>query len=582
MVGLLKLQIVQASGLGSRVSETTSIPVQHLILMSGSRPHTQRSEAASTHSGRHIEPAQSSGRNPPRCCPERSPIGEARSSTSANSALAGAVPNIADRVRQRIFGRDTTSVADRVQQWRLNPHAKSLPGPLQKQPLSPHAPNLLGRIPQRPLDAKARPWRPGRDTLPTSAQDDQKTLATSGIDPPTELSSSTKRELQRSFSGSAILGIGSTIELLSSPKRELQRTASGSTPSPSHGPITRTLPGLLDTVQVRSLGPVPTRQRDQPRLASIDMGSDLGNEITAGFGSVKAPAGFSERVSSKSSSFTRVPASVPGPALSRGVSQQSMDPLTSAKSDSSLGGASADSSEKILQPSVGPLPLGKTRSRPLRAPAGSPEKDPRWIFPPSMSTTECLATARTRPSVPDLTQQPSLESLSKGAGIQPCLVPITIDHDPSNIAAVRRLVNQYTHRIKAAKEAQFRNQMEIQKLTEAMDSTDKLSHIRLRGMELLPALLEKPSQVEERMLLAKQAVVQRQGEDKRFEQRISSLGDRRGRLQDVLSLVPCPSEFRSRMKLALEYLLSIPDIFDPNVLDVNWDTCDHFEERPLD
>ncbi len=533
-------------------------------MMSGSRPHTHRSEGTSTHSSQHIQPAHSSGRNPQRSFPECAPREEARSSNGANSALAGAVPNIADRVRQRIFGPDTISVAERVQRWPLNPHAKSFPDPLQQQRLSHYARSLPDRNPQRSLDPYPRPCRPAPDTLPGSARDNQKIIAT--------------------------LGFGSPIELPSSPKRELQRFSSGIIPSsghrglprPSPGPITRTLPELSDTVQVRSLAPSPIRQRDQPRLASSDMHSDPENEARTGPGSARPPPGFSERVSSKSFSSTTVSASVPGPGVSKGVSQQAMDHLQSAKADSGVAGAAADSSEKILQQSPRPQPPARTSSRPRGAPPGFPEKDPRSIFPPYMSTTEGWATARSRPPVLDLTQQSSPGSLPKGTGVQPCLATITIYPDPSNIAAIRRLINQYTYRIKAAKESQLRNRMEIQKFTAALDNTEILCHIRLRATEELPVLLEKPGQIEERKLLARQALLQRQGEDRSFEQRISSLRGRRGCLQDALSLQACPSEFRSRMKLALEYLSSIPDTFDPNVPGVNWDTCDQFEERPLD
>ena len=119
--------------------------------------------------------------------------------------------------------------------------------------------------------------------------------------------------------------------------------------------------------------------------------------------------------------------------------------------------------------------------------------------------------------------------------------------------------------------------MEIQKLMAAIENPEILCNIRLRGREELPALLEKPSQVEERKLLARQALVQRQREHIIFEQRISSLKVRRIRLQEVLSLGACAPEFRIRMKLTLEYLLSIPDTFDPNVPDVNWDDYDPSE-----
>jgi hypothetical protein len=50
---------------------------------------------------------------------------------------------------------------------------------------------------------------------------------------------------------------------------------------------------------------------------------------------------------------------------------------------------------------------------------------------------------------------------------------------------------------------------------------------------------------------------------------ISAFKDRKRRLETVLDLVDRPEEFRARMSDVKEYLLGIPDDFDP------------FEERPV-
>lgn len=529
-------------------------------MSSGGPSRTTRSEAVSTRSGRYTESAASPYRDPGPSSREHPSYWEPRSSTRAESAPAGA------RVHQRISDLDATSVAERVQQRPLDSYARSLPE----------------RTPQPLLNPYAPPWRPLPDTSPTNAQDDREYLAPSGF--------------------------GSPIELLDARERGLQRSFSSGTPSRNHSDIPDSgpspaspLPKVLNAIQARSLGPQPTRQPGPPRLAPIDMHSDSGNEAKADSRSARAPPGFPERASYESFASPRssaaaspptrrqpqlsigpisplmsVSASVTGPGVSKGVSQQSINPIPSVGAGSGLARAGADSSE--LQRSTGTLPLASTRSLPPRTPPGFPERDPRRFFPPYTSTMEGSASARSHPHLPKPTQHWALRSLPTAARIQPCLVPITIHPDASNITAIRRLINQYTHRIKGSKQGQLRNQMVIQKLVAALDNTETLCNTKLRAREELPVLLEEPSQVEERWLVARQALLQRQREDMTFEQRISSLEARRGRLLDVLSLRSCASEFRTRMKLTLEYLLSIPDTFDPNVPDVDWDKYDPFEE----
>ncbi|KAF7504715.1 hypothetical protein GJ744_001784 [Endocarpon pusillum] len=540
--------------------------------MSSGRPsRTTPSEAVSTRSGRYIESADPPHRDPwPFSC-EHPSCWEPRSSTSAESAPVGSVPSIPGREHQRIFGLDATNAAERVQQRPLDSYARSLPE----------------RTPGRLLNPYATPWGSLPDTSLTNAQDDREHLATSGF--------------------------GSPIELLDRRERELQRSFSSGTPPRNHSDIPDSTPGPAsplpkgwNAVQVRSLGPQLTRQRGPPRLAPIDVHSDSGNGAKADSGSARAPPGFPERVSHKSFASLRstaaaspptrsqpqlsigpipslmtVSASVTGPGVSKGVAEQSINPRPSDNAGFGLARTGTDFSEKMLQRSIGTLPQASTRSLPSRAPPGFPEKDPRRFFPPYTSTMEGSASARSHSHIPKPTQQWSLKPLPTATRIQPCLVPITIHPDASNIAAIRRLINQYTHRIKGSKEGQLRNQREIQKFMAAIDNTEILCNTRLRGREELPALPEHPSEIEQRRLLARQVLLQRQREDMTFEQRIYSLEVRRERLLEVLSLSSFPSEFRTRMKLTLEYLLSIPDTFDPNVPDVDWDNYEPFQGRRL-
>ncbi|ERF74861.1 hypothetical protein EPUS_03245 [Endocarpon pusillum Z07020] len=547
--------------------------------MSSGRPsYKTRSGAVSTRPGWYIDSADSPDRDPWAWAHEHLACWEPRSSTRAESAPAGSAPNIPGRVHQRIVGLDATSAAERAQQRPLDSYASSLPERISERPLNPYA------TPWQPPNPYATPWQSLPDRSPTNAQDGRERIATSGF--------------------------GSPIELLDHRERQLQRSFSSGTPSRNHSDIPDSSPGpasplpkVLNAVQVRSLGPQPTRQRDQPRPAPIDGHSDSRNEAKADSGSARAPPpGFPERVSHKSFASLRstaaaspptrrqpqlsvgpipslmtVSASVTGPGMSKGVSQQSINPRPSVKAGSGLAGAGTDFSEKMLQRSIESLPLASTGSLRPREPPGFPERDPRRFFPPYTSPMEGSASARSHSHIPEPTQPWCLRPLPTATRIQPCLVPITIHPDASNIAAVRRLINQYTHRIKGSEEGKLRNQRAIQKLMAAIDNTEILCNTRLRGREELPALLQEPSQVEERRLLARQALLQREREDMIFEQRISSLEARRGRLLDVLSLRSCASEFRTRMKLTLEYLLSIPDTFDPNVPDVDWDNYDRFE-----
>ena len=251
----------------------------------------------------------------------------------------------------------------------------------------------------------------------------------------------------------------------------------------------------------------------------------------------------------------------PQRSLSGGTLPLNLSSLTRTDSAPALSGSSQRKPQRYI---AGGAPrsrlsgLARADSAPNIAFPGFAEREPR----PSLNDT----TPRLNPSAsagqpacfPKRDSQQSLGTGPTGRRRQPCLASLTIRPDQENIAAIRRLIDQYEYRIQMATSLKL-----VERSAEDVLVRTLMQH----------TLLPKGGKQKVR-----NEIRQRKLEQGRLEREISSLADRKSRLLPLLSLINAPEHFRKRMESTLEYLCSIPDSFDPNVPYPVWHSHDHFEE----
>jgi hypothetical protein len=127
---------------------------------------------------------------------------------------------------------------------------------------------------------------------------------------------------------------------------------------------------------------------------------------------------------------------------------------------------------------------------------------------------------------------------------------LTIHPHPENIARIQTLIDKYETRIQTA-------------------TMLRMVHHSGTGLVIMPLLHRPDWQSQQRKQELVRELSRRGSMQRTFQTDISAFKDRKRRLETVLDLVDRPEQFRARMSDVKEYLLGIPDDFDP------------FDERPV-
>jgi hypothetical protein len=130
------------------------------------------------------------------------------------------------------------------------------------------------------------------------------------------------------------------------------------------------------------------------------------------------------------------------------------------------------------------------------------------------------------------------------------LMSLTIHPHPENIARIQSLIDKYETRIQTAK------------MLKIVDQSGT-------GLGILPLLYRPEWQDPRRRQELMRELSQRRCMQRTFQMDIFAFRDRKTRLETVLDLVDRPEQFRAKMSEVKEYLLGVPDDFDP------------FDERPV-
>lgn len=149
--------------------------------------------------------------------------------------------------------------------------------------------------------------------------------------------------------------------------------------------------------------------------------------------------------------------------------------------------------------------------------------------------------------------------------VQPFIASLTLEPDAANKAELQRLIEIYGYRIQVAAFSKLVSFAKMELFTSSLKNATTLKLADFVGMQPLPRTANPdPRQLERRKQEIKKQITQELNEQRRFVEEITSLGNRRGQLLEMLPRIHNPELFRTSMESTLKKLSSIPDSFDPH------------------